>query len=211
MPRFTIVLIHYQAASKHTELWRAANSIYAQTNQDFELLAYHNGPLLDTSQPFPIALKCSETFSDNAADNRNRGLREATGDYIIFMNSDNILYPNALEEISKAIDRPPRLFSEGKVLDKNDIVVYAIIARGIQRFGDSLVRCLNNPEYYLILTGNPPRVLYVDGMQLVMRRELWLAEGGWYDNSSAGDGVMYQRFAAKYGYRPMEMILGEHF
>jgi len=144
---------------------------------------------------------------------RDRGIKEAKGDYILTFNSDNVLYPNALEEISKAIDRPPRLFHgpQNQVLDNNNIIVFAIWAHGLQRFGDYLQRFLKNPEYQLLLTGNPPRALYIDAMQFVMRRELWLAEGGWYDKSNCGDGIMYQKFAAKYGYRSIETVLGEHF
>jgi hypothetical protein len=52
---------------------------------------------------------------------------------------------------------------------------------------------------------------YIDSMQLVMRRDLWLAEGGYYDKSPNGDGIMYQKFAEKYGYRTVSMPLGEHF
>jgi hypothetical protein len=74
-----------------------------------------------------------------------------------------------------------------------------------------MIRCLKNPEWALLLTGNPPRMGYIDAMQLVMRRELWLAEGGWYDKSNCGDGLMYQKFSAKYGYRSIEHVLGEHF
>ena len=69
----------------------------------------------------------------------------------------------------------------------------------------------NHPEYTLTLTGNPPVLNNIDAMQLVMRRDLWLAEGGWYDKSQAGDGPMYERFAAKYSYRCVDQILGEHW
>jgi hypothetical protein len=51
----------------------------------------------------------------------------------------------------------------------------------------------------------------IDCMQLVMKRELWLAEGGWRDKSERGDGEMYQQFTQKYGYRQVGPVLGEHF
>jgi hypothetical protein len=47
-------------------------------------------------------------------------------------------------------------------------------------------------------------------MQLVMKRQLWLDEGGWYDKSELSDGAMYEKFAAKYGYRTVGGVLGEH-
>jgi hypothetical protein len=214
MPRFSIILIHYQGTKKHTELCRGVASLVAQTCQDFEILAYHDGPLLDPSLVWPIPFKCSPVrYNDWGHTLRDIGMREAQGEYILHFNCDNILYPNALEEIASAITRPPRIVdtTTGQALDTNDIIVFAIIQRGYHRFRDALVQFADHPEYSMILTGNPPRVRYVDAMQFVMRRSLWLAEGGWYDKSFCGDGYMYEKFAWKYGYRSVEKILGEHF
>jgi len=214
MPRFSIILVHYQGATPHAELCRAVDSIRSQTYQDFELRAYHDGPLLDTSLPLPVDFICMDrNYHDWGHTLRDRGIREACGDYIVHMNSDNILYPNALEEISKCIDRPPQIFDwrTGRVQDTADVIVFAIIGHGLQRFQDAVARRPEHPEYTLILTGNPPRALYIDAMQLVMKRELWLAEGGWRERSMFGDGIMYQEFGMKYGYRSVEKILGEHF
>ena len=109
MPRFSVILVHYQGATPHREFVRGVNSLMAQTNQDFELLAYHNGPLTDSSVHLPIPITCSDQYKDDwGYANRDRGLREATGDYIVHFNSDNVLYPDALERISATIDRPPQ-------------------------------------------------------------------------------------------------------
>jgi hypothetical protein len=61
------------------------------------------------------------------------------------------------------------------------------------------------------MTGNPPLYSYIDCLQLVMKRSLWLAEGGWYDKRETSDGLMYEKFANKYGYRNVAAILGEHY
>jgi hypothetical protein len=214
MPRFSIILVHYQKATSHRELCRGVQSLFAQTYQDFELLAYHDGPLIDTSVPMPVPFICMDRkYGDWGHSLRDRGIKEAKGDYIVHFNSDNILYTHALEEIVKTIDRAPRAFRAGtrEAVDTNKIILFGIWARGVMRFGDKMVRCVANPEYKLLLTGNPPRESYIDAMQFVMRRDLWLAEGGWYDKTFSGDGVMYARFAAKYGYRSIEEVLGEHF
>jgi len=63
----------------------------------------------------------------------------------------------------------------------------------------------------VILTGIPPVVQNIDCMQLVMKRQLWLTEGGWYDKRELGDAYMYQQFAQKYGYRLVGPVLGEPF
>jgi hypothetical protein len=64
--------------------------------------------------------------------------------------------------------------------------------------------------FYEILSGNPPIFRNIDAMQLVMRRDLWIAEGGWYDRRESADGAMYPKFCDKYGYRTVGPILGEH-
>src|SRR5882724_1727710 len=123
MPRFSVVLVHYQGVTSHRELCRGVNSLFAQTYQDYEILAYHDGPLLDDSLTLPIPMTCMDkNYKDWGHTLRDRGIREAKGDYVIHFNSDNILYPNALEEISVAIDRPRRIIDgAGKVVDSNDI------------------------------------------------------------------------------------------
>ena len=90
---------------------------------------------------------------------------------------------------------------------------------GLQRFRDKIVqwRVVLSPDsqsawggFYQILTGNPPVYQNIDGMQLVMKRTLWLQEGGWYDKRYEGDGMMYEAFTKKYGYRHVGPVLGAH-
>jgi hypothetical protein len=127
------------------------------------------------------------------------------------MNADNILYPDALEEIAKEIARPPRLYDpQGQPLDTDDIIIYPVRMFGLQRFRGHTVQFKGGPAFYLILTGTPPVVQNIDCMQLVMKRELWLREGGWCDKRELSDGYMYQKFAQKYGYRSVGPVLGEH-
>jgi hypothetical protein len=214
MPRFSIILVHYQGATPHQELLRAVNSVQAQTCKDFELLAYHDGPLINPSLKMPVPFTCTDrNHQDCGHSLRDLGIRQATGDYVLHLNSDNILYPNALGEITKAIDRPPRIFDDqtGGVLDPNNIIIFSIIFRGLQRLNDRFFQYKENPEFTLTLTGNPPLKYHIDALQLVMRRDLWLAEGGWYDKTFAADGAMYERFAKKYGYRCIDQVLGEHW
>jgi hypothetical protein len=218
LPRFSVILVHFQGATPHAELCRAVNSLNAQTNKDFEILAYHDGPLLDTSVPLPIPLVCMDkNYRDWGHSLRDRGIREAKGEYIVHMNSDNILYPNAIEEIAKAIDRPPKVFRSpahklrGEGMDTNDIIIFPILMHGLVKFRDYTYQDKKNQGSYIILNGIPPVVQNIDCMQLVMKRELWLREGGWHDKQEMSDGVMYEEFCQKYGYRYVGPVLGEHF
>lgn len=215
MPRFSIVVVHYQGVNPHDVFLRGIRSLQAQTFRDFEILCYHDGPLLEPDVDFTVPVTCTEIRHDDWGHTlRDIGIREAKGDYIVHFNADNILYPEALEVISEEIDRPSRLFDPpAKAVDTNDIIVFPVKMWGLVKFRDLTLQ-LRGPgstEFYTILTGSPPVVQNIDAMQVVMKRELWLREGGWYDRRAIGDGMMYQKFLAKYGYRTVGPVLGEHF
>src|SRR5262249_50343118 len=140
------------------------------------------------------------------------GIRAATGDYIVHTNADNVFYPNALEEIAREIARAPRLYdTQGAALDTNDIIIFPVRMMGLVKFREHTIQFKGEPPFYVILTGTPPIAQYIDCMQFVMKRELWLREGGWYDKREMGDGHMYQKFGWKYGYRTVGPVLGEHY
>ena len=213
MPLFSIVVVHYQGVNSHDVFMRGYESLAAQTFKDFEILCYHDGPLLDTGVQFPLPVTCTpQRHNDWGHSLRHAGILAATGDYILHFNADNILYPNALDELAAEIKRAPRLVQKtGQVLDTNDMVIFPIKMWNLIKFRDITWQRKGVPEFYTILTGIPPILQYIDCMQLVMKRNLWLAEGGWYDRRELGDGYMYQSFAAKYGYRTVGPVLGEHF
>jgi hypothetical protein len=218
MPLFSVVVVHYQGANSHETFVEGIRSLQAQTFRDFEILCYHDGPLLDASVQFPVPVVCTERrFNDWGHSLRDLGIRQATGDYIVHFNADNILYPEALEEIARAIQRPPRLVVRDTPLDTNDIIIFPIRMWGFLEYRRHFVRFKSEdrykdaPDFYTIFTGLPPRAKNIDCMQLVMKRELWLAEGGWHDKRERGDGEMYEQFTRKYGYRQVGPVLGEHF
>jgi hypothetical protein len=212
MPLFSIIVVHYQPTIPHGIFCRGISSLQAQTFRDFEILAYHDGPLTDATSQLPVPVRCTEKrYDDWGHSLRDRGIREATGDYILHFNADNILYPHALAEIAKEIARPPRLQDESKkILDPDDIIIFPIIMVNLQRVNGWVVQFRGAANFYTILTGNPAVVKNIDCMQLVMKRKLWLAEGGWADKRERSDGFQYERFAAKYGYREVGPVCGEH-
>ncbi len=212
MPLFSIIVIHYQPTIPHATFCRGIASLQAQTFKDFEVLAYHDGPLSDPSVELPVPVRCTPTrHNDWGHSLRDRGIREAAGDYILHFNADNVLYPHALAVMAGEIARPPRLkMPDGRVVDSNDILIFPVVMVGLQRVNGAVVQFKGSPPFFTILTGNPPQLQNIDCMQLVMRRQLWLAEGGWADKREMSDGYQYERFAKKYGYRECGPVLGEH-
>ena len=212
MPLFSIIVVHYQGTISREIYLRGVHSIQTQTFRDFELLVYHDGPLLDPAAPTPVPIRCTDVrHNDWGHSLRDRGIREASGDYIVHFNADNILYPHALEMIAAEIRRPSRVFDENKnALDSDNIIIFPIIMHDHDRVMQGLVRIPGSGSR-LVFTGNPPLFGNVDCMQLVMKRSLWLAEGGWRDRREQADGMLYQQFATNYGYRAVGAILGEHY
>lgn len=212
MPLFSIIVPHYQGVIPPEIFQRGIASLQQQTFKDFEILAYHDGPLLDPAAPLPVPLRCTEIrHNDWGHSLRDRGIHEASGDYIVHFNADNILYPRALELIAAEIRRPPRIVDPANnVLDTDNIVIFPVAMVGLQRVNGKVFQFKGSPPFFTILTGNPPIVRNIDAMQLVMKRSLWLAEGGWSDKRELSDGYQYQRFAAKYGYREVGPVCGEH-
>jgi hypothetical protein len=212
-PLFSIIMVHYQGSVSPQAFARCIDSVQAQTFKDFELLCYHDGPLLDAAAPQPVKIRCTpRRYNDWGHSLRDIGIREARGQYIVHLNADNILYPNALQSIAAEIRRPPIVITpNGRQLDLDNIIIFPVVMHDHVRFMYNVMRLPPASGRSLILTGNPPIPGNIDCMQLVMKRSLWLAEGSWYDKSKESDSLMYQLFAPKYGYRTVGQVLGEHF
>lgn len=215
MPRFSIIIPHYDGSITDTVLKRGLECLqdqvtdYLRPYRDFEVLLYHDGPEsrdpIDLSvYSFPIFYKATKKRYNNWGHSlRDLGIKEARGQYIVHYNPDNVLYDNALYEIEKKIDGECVLNTE------NNIIIFPIYLNGVVINGRLVARTFNCKDKALF-TGYPSIKYNIDCMQLVMRRDTWLSEGGWKDKSEQSDGNMYPYFVAKYGARYIPEVLGEH-
>ena len=208
--KFSIIVPHYDQSISDDMFRRGMNCLLEQTFKDFEVLIYHDGP---TSREIPMPdddrfkLRVTKERENNwGHSNRDRGIRKAKGQYIVHFNPDNILYPEALEEISKEADK------DYEVALSNDIIIIPVLMRGMQTNGRMLWRNKDNPQdNYMIFTGYPAIMNNIDAMQLVMKKSKWISYGGWVDLREQADGMMYPRFVAELGARHCSKILGEHW
>ncbi|MGE0722878.1 MAG: glycosyltransferase family 2 protein [Alphaproteobacteria bacterium] len=228
MPRFSVILVHFDGAVSDQELHRGLGALEAQTFRDFEILAYHDGPVsrdgfgAGLAERYPHVRRVVSTGA-RAADwghsLRDRGIREARGEYLVHFNADNLLYPFALAEIDRTIrwQRDYLRNDDGVLFDSNDIVIFPILMRGMDADGRYVWRDRNWQQRReplrnaLICTGYPVELNFIDCMQLVMRRTTWLAEGGWSNREERSDGILYPRFVERYGAKYVNKILGEHW
>ena len=173
--------------------------------------------------------------------NRDRGIRAAKGEWIIHTNADNLFYPNLIEvlkEYAHIASRPVTKirkrqypFIVKSIVKRSDkylgtnfqalsvskstlesILIYPILMRGVLPYKNAWVRVKDEAERSaIVLSGVPLRSNNVDLMQVVLRREVWLSEGGWYDKRENSDGYIYENFARKYNLLAVTRILGEHW
>jgi glycosyltransferase involved in cell wall biosynthesis len=222
-PTFSIIIPHYEGSVTAYELTRCLESLRVQLSQDFEILLYHDGP---KSIPFEEEIDLvkysglahveatTERYNDWGHTLRDMGIRQARGEYIIHLNADNILYPNAISELLNTISHSIELTGGDPTFleSRSNIIIMSILMVGMATDGKSIwYEERGNPQYSLLLTGFPTNINLIDCMQLVMKRSLWLDYDGWYDKAIASDGVMYPRFVNENGAVYCSKILGEHW
>ena len=131
----------------------AVKSILDQTHQYLELLIVDDcsdedlftGPLYSDSRV--TILRNPENLGP--AVSRNRALDMAKGKYIAIMDSDDISYPNRLEEQIRFLE------------EKKDVVACGSFFRHIGDKTHEACRCIDDNEYYrcCLLFGNAPTLL----------------------------------------------------
>jgi glycosyl transferase family 2 len=217
-PRFSIVVPHYDGSVPDASLMRGLGSLARQTLRSFEVLLLHDGPL---SRPLPDLANLNlpglhfhataQRHDDWGHSLRDAGMREATGDYIVHFNPDNVLYPNALEVLDTASRRPVPPAPEPELMENPDILIFSVLMRGMNYNGRGPIWRSRDPNQALIYTGFPPSHGLIDCMQLVATRRVWREIGGWYDKSEASDAAIYSRLVAERGARYVMALLGEHW
>jgi len=114
MPTVSIIIPTY---NRPDYLIEAVASVLAQTYQDFEIIVVDDGSGDETKSRFaefvaktPAAQGRTffyEQKNSGSAIARNRGIFYSKGEYIAFLDSDDLWYPNKLEKQVKILDENP--------------------------------------------------------------------------------------------------------
>lgn len=193
---FSIIIPFYQGTQTDEELDRCLESVEQQHPALCEVILLHDGPLLRPCK-YPI-VDSAKRKNDWGHSLRDTGMNIASGEYIVHLNADNILYPQALDDLGRIIEDS----------DHAPIYILALVMNGSKLEAGKLERNGEGKES-LILPGIP-KVGSIDAMQLVMKRELWMKYGGWYDKSISSDGNMYERFCKEHKPVYVKLLMGEH-
>ena len=107
-PFFSVVIPAYQAAGFIQQTLR---SVYAQTEQDFEIIVVNDGSPDNTgeilAQETDPRLRIITQPNGGECAARNRGIREAHGTYVAFLDSDDAWLPDHLELARRFFETHP--------------------------------------------------------------------------------------------------------
>ncbi len=223
--RFSIIVVDYDQSVKREYMQRAIRSIMQQSldSSQIEIILLHDGPKENAYQEeleeeeyqsIGSIIITDERFNDWGHSLRDMGINKAKGEYIIHLNADNVLYPEALTRLAYHADKdyPPIFDASGNIKNNNDILIFCLYMKGVVFCNGGFSRRPGQEDTYsVILTGMPTKFRNIDCMQLVMKRECWLKENGWHNRSRNSDGIMYPEFTQKYGARYIAELLGEHW
>lgn len=104
-PYFTIVIPTYNRAHR---IRKTIDSVLMQTFHDFELIVVDDGSTDNTAEIVngvnDRRITLLSTTNRERAAARNTGISRSTGEYITFLDSDDLLYPEHLSEAHKALE-----------------------------------------------------------------------------------------------------------
>ena len=104
MPRVSIVIPAYNAAAT---IRATIESVLAQTFSDFEIIAVDDGSTDRTREilhEFGAQVRLIEQHNNGPAAARNAGARASSGEYLAFLDADDLWRPTLLQRAIEALD-----------------------------------------------------------------------------------------------------------
>lgn len=136
-PRFSVVIPTF---NREASILHTLRSCFEQTCDDFEIVVVDDGSSDNTlqllSEISDKRLRYVSQENAGPAAARNHGMREATGRYIAFLDSDDLWYPEFLEAAGKMIDEYGEVLVYGQI----------IVDRGVDRYWVKPDRALGAEE-----------------------------------------------------------------
>jgi len=157
--KFSVIIPVFNKANTITD---SINTVLAQTEKDFELIIVNDGStdhLADVLKDFPD-VKVINRENGGVSRARNAGIRAAEGDYICFLDADDLWTPDHLSELRHLIEAYPSaaMFATSHTETTSDGKVYhssTHLADLAERFlAENLFKLLNTRAYTLINTNS---------------------------------------------------------
>lgn len=105
------------------QLCRCVNSLLLSTYKNIEIIVVNNNSSDNTKQAISVLNKkySNIIFVDlnrnlMTAGGRNEGIKYASGNYLLFVDNDNVVDPSMIEELVKEMDNNPRIGLIGPIM-----------------------------------------------------------------------------------------------
>ena len=196
MPKFSVIAVDHEGHVPRSGMVSGVESLANQTFKDFELIICHDGP---KTTPYheeidfnglgldPVIINTPEHMHHYGHYSRDMAMRQATGEYFIQFNIDNLFYPEAFERIANKLDSV-----------EQEILIFQVkhfkINGGLVPF-----------------PGIPPTHCNIDAMQLVASKRIWTEINFWHRKEESSDGLIYQDMCLRYPWVELPELLGENY
>lgn len=107
MSKFSIIIPVYNVENY---IKKCLDSVFAQTEKDYEVIVVNDGTKdnsMDIVKNYDV--KIVNQKNQGLSEARNTGLKNAKGEYILFLDSDDYIEKNLLKELNKSIKNKPDL------------------------------------------------------------------------------------------------------
>jgi len=111
MPAVSVVIVTYNKADT---VGAAIESVLRQTFSDLEILVVDDGSTDDTADrvaAYGARVRTIRKINGGTGSARNRGIEEARGQYVAFLDGDDLWLPRKLESQMQAFQREPELIA----------------------------------------------------------------------------------------------------
>ena len=128
--KFSVIIPIFNKANT---IVQALDSVCNQSIQDFEIIVVNDGStdnVLDVLQKYPYPLKVISQRNMGVSVARNTGINNAEGEYICFLDADDMWYPNHLAVIMDMMSQNPDIsyfgtchrvsFQHGRIVNGNN-------------------------------------------------------------------------------------------
>ncbi len=192
MPKVSVIIPTYNSGHFLVE---AINSVLDQTYKDIEVVVVDDGSTDNTREvlkSFGDRIKCIFQENQGAYAARNRGLKEAGGEFIGVIDHDDMWLPEKLEKQMKLFEKDPELgfvCSATHTINENGEITGCW--RRPKHCQDTF-DCLFETNFAFNLTG-------------VIRRQCMDAVGGWDSSLKfAGDYDLWLRLAKRFRFQYLD-------
>ena len=136
MPRVSVIIPTFNGAEF---LGRALRSAFAQTYTDYEVVIADDGSTDDTREllrPWEPKIVYAYQPHRGVSSARNLAISKATGEYLAYLDSDDMWYPDKLERNVAFLDQHPEyglVHSDVTIVDGNGGVIFNSFNRDTKR------------------------------------------------------------------------------